>query len=126
MKKYFVFALLLSNVCLFAQIKIDSIHPILQPIKFDVNLNKNKYSFTFNQLNFYTKNDFSIYNRTTMMNDNYSVYNGKFEYKSSILIPQNMVFNSKIDSFNPNGTDDFGSALLMGVLNLAGELFQSK
>ncbi len=126
MKKYFVFALLLSNVYLFAQIKIDSIHPILQPIKFDVNLNKNKYSFTFNQLNFYTKNDFSIYNRTTMMNDNYSVYNGKFEYKSSILIPQNMVFNSKIDSFNPNGTDDFGSALLMGVLNLAGELFQSK
>jgi hypothetical protein len=126
MKKYFVFALLLSNVYLFAQIKIDSIHPILQPIKFDVNLNKNKYSFTFNQLNFYTKNDFSIYNRTTMMNDNYSVYNGKFEYKSSILIPQNMLFNSKIDSFNPSGTDEFGSALVMGVLNLAEQLFRSK
>ena len=126
MKKYFIILLLLSNDYLFAQMKTDTIQPISQPIKIDVNLNSNKHFFTFNQLNFFTKNDFSIYNRTTMLNDNYSFYKGKFEYKSSILIPQNMVFNSKIDSFNPNGTDDFGSALLMGVLNLAGELFQSK
>lgn len=117
---------LLSTVCLFAQIKVDTIQPILQPVKFDINLNTNKHFFTFNQLSFYTKNDFSIYNRTTMMNDNFSVHNGQFEYKNSILIPENMVFNPKIDSFNPSGTDEFGSALLMGVLNLAEQLFQSK
>ena len=126
MKKYFMILSLLSTFCLFSQSKTDTIQPILQPIKIDLNLNSNKHFFTFNQLDFYTKNDFSIYNRTTMMNDNYSVYNGQFEYKNSILIPENMVFNSKIDSFNPNGTDDFGSAILMGLLNLAGELFQSK
>ncbi len=126
MKKFFMILSLLSTFCLFSQTKADTIQPILQPIKIDVNLNSNKHFFTLNQLNFYTKNDFSIYNRTTMMNDNYSIYNGQFEYKNSILIPENMVFNSKIDSFNPSGTDEFGSALLMGVLNLAEQLFQSK
>ena len=126
MKKYFIILLLLSNVCLFAQMKTDTIQPILQPIKIDVNLNTNKHFFTFNQLNFYTKNDFSVFNRTTMMNDNFSVYKNQFEYKNSVLIPQNMFFNSKIDSFNPSGTSDFNSALIIGVLNLAQDLFKSK
>lgn len=126
MKKYFIILLLLSNVCLFAQMKTDTIQPILQPIKIDMNLNTNKHFFTFSQLNFYTKNDFSVFNKTTMMNDNFSVYKGHYEFKNSVFIPENMVFNSKIDSFNPSGTDEFGSALLMGVLNLAEQLFQSK
>ena len=43
----------------------------------------------------------------TKMNDNFSVYKGKYEYKNSILIPENMIYNSKIDSFNPNGINDF-------------------
>jgi hypothetical protein len=126
MKKYFIILLLLSNVCLFAQMKTDTIQPILQPIKIDVNLNTNKHFFTFNQLNFYTKNDFSVFNRTTMMNDNFSVYKGQFEYKNSIFIPENLLFNSKTDSFNPNGASDFNNALLIGVLNFAQSLFNAK
>jgi len=126
MKKYFVIALLLSNAYLFAQMKTVVIQPIQQPIALNVNLNKNKQFFNFNQLQFYTNNDFSIFNRTTMLNDNFSVYNGQFEYKNSVLIPQNLLFNSKIDSFNPNGATEFGSALLIGFLNLAEQLFQSK
>ena len=126
MKKYFMFLWILSTVCLSAQIKVDTIQPILQPIKINLNLSTTKHFLTFNQLSLYTNNDFSIYNRTTMMNDNYSIYNGQYEYKNSILIPQNMVFNSKIDSFNPNGTDEFGSALLMGFLSLAEQLFRSE
>lgn len=126
MKKYFVFLSLLYTVCLFSQTKLDTIQPILKPIRIDVNLNTNKHFFTFNQLNFYTKNDFSVFNRTTMMNYNFSVYKGHYEYKNSILIPENMFFNSKIDSFNPNGVSDFNSALVMGVLNLAQDLFKSK
>ena len=126
MKKYFIILLLLSNVCLFAQMKTDTIQPILQPIKIDVNLNTNKQFFTFNQLNFYTKNDFSVFNRTTMMNDNFSVYKGQFEYKNSIFIPENLLFNSKTDSFNPNGASDFNNALLIGVLNFAQSLFNAK
>jgi len=124
MKKYFVIALLLSNVYLFAQIKTVVIQPIQQPIMLNVNLNTNKKFFTFNQLQFYTNNDFSIFNQTTMLNDNFSVYNGQFEYKNSVLIPQNSLFNSKIDSFNPNGASEFGSALLIGFLNLAEQLFR--
>ena len=126
MKKYFIILLLLSNVCLFAQMKTDTIQPILQPIKIDMNLNTNKHFFTFNQLNFYTKNDFSVFNRTTMMNDNFSVYKGHYEFKNSVFIPENMVFNSKIDSFNPNGASDFNNALLIGVLNFAQSLFNAK
>jgi len=124
MKKYFVIALLLSNVYLFAQIKTVVIQPIQQPIMLNVNLNTNKKFFTFNQLQFYTNNDFSIFNQTTMLNDNFSVYNGQFEYRNSVLIPQNSLFNSKIDSFNPNGASEFGSALLIGFLNLAEQLFR--
>ena len=126
MKKYFMFLSLLSTVCLFSQSKTDTIQPILQPIKIDLNLNSNKHFFTFNQLNFYTKNDFSVFNRTTMMNDNFSVYKGQFEYKNSIFIPENLLFNSKTDSFNPNGASDFNNALLIGVLNFAQSLFNAK
>ena len=126
MKKYFMFLTLLSTFCLFSQSKTDTIQPILQPIKIDLNLNSNKHFFTFNQLNFYTKNDFSVFNRTTMMNDNFSVYKGQFEYKNSIFIPENLLFNSKTDSFNPNGASDFNNALLIGVLNFAQSLFNAK
>lgn len=125
MKKYFILTFLISNMCLFAQTKTDSIQPILEPININVNLNSPNYIFGFNQLNFYTKNDFSVYNSMTKMNDNFSVYKGQYEYKNSILIPENMIYNSKIDSFNPNGVNDFGSALLTGVLNLTLSLFKT-
>ncbi|EAZ95379.1 hypothetical protein FBBAL38_06755 [Flavobacteria bacterium BAL38] len=126
MKKFFVILSLLSTFCLFSQTKVDTIQPILEPININANLNTRNYVFGFNQLNFYTKNDFSVYNRATMMNDNFSVYKGQFEYKNSIFIPENTIYNSKIDSFNPNGVSDFGSALLTGVLNLTLSLFNTK
>ncbi|MDP5001690.1 MAG: hypothetical protein NWQ15_07305 [Flavobacterium sp.] len=126
MKKFFVILSLLSNFCLFSQTKVDTIQPILEPININVNLNSRNYVIGFNQLNFYTKSDFSVYNRATMMNDNFSVYKGQFEYKNSIFIPENTIYNSKIDSFNPNGVNDFGSALLTGILNLTLGLFSTK
>lgn len=126
MKKFFVILSLLSNFCLFSQTKVDTIQPILEPININVNLNSRNYVIGFNQLNFYTKSYFSVYNRATMMNDNFSVYKGQFEYKNSIFIPENTIYNSKIDSFNPNGVNDFGSALLTGILNLTLGLFSTK
>lgn len=126
MKKFFMILSLLSTFCLFSQTKADTIQPILEPINIKANLNTRNYVFGFNQLNFYTKNDFSVYNRATMMNDNFSVYKGQYEYKNSIFIPENMIYNSKIDSFNPNGVNDFGSALLTGILNLTFDLFSTK
>uniref|UniRef100_UPI0040479110 hypothetical protein n=1 Tax=Flavobacterium sp. TaxID=239 RepID=UPI0040479110 len=126
MKKFFVILSILSTFCLFSQTKVDTIQPILEPIKINSILNPNNSFLSFNQLNFYTKNDFSVYNIATMMNDNFSVYKGQFEYKNSIFIPENTIYNSKIDSFNPNGVSDFGSALLTGVLNLTLSLFNTK
>ncbi|MFY7988702.1 MAG: hypothetical protein ACOVNP_07470 [Flavobacterium sp.] len=126
MKKFFMILSLLSTFCLFSQTKVDTIQPILEPININANLNTRNYVFGFNQLNFYTRSDFSIYNRATMMNDNFSVYKGQYEYKNSIFIPENMIYNSKIDSFNPNGVNDFGSALLTGILNLTFDLFSTK
>ena len=125
MKKYLIILLLTTNVCLFSQVQKDSTQfaKPLTPIKID--FNKNKQRVFFNQLDLYTNNDFSVFNRSTMLNDNYSVYKGQFEYKNSVLIPENMVFNNKIDSFNPNGVCDFKSAVLTGIINLTISLFQT-
>jgi hypothetical protein len=126
MKKYLIILLLITNVNLFSQIKNDTIPFTKTLTTINIDFNKNKQRFIFNQLDFYTNNDFSVFNRATMLNDNFSVYKGHYEYKNSVLIPENMFFNSKIDSFNPNGVSDFGSALLTGALNLTLSLFNIK
>ena len=126
MKKYLVIILLFSNIYLFAQMKTVIAQTFQQPINLNVNFNKNKPSFVLNQLQFRTDYDFSIYNRTTQLNDNFSYYNGKLEYKNSMIIPENLIYNNKMDSFNPNGVSDFKSAVLTGILNLTLSLFQSE
>lgn len=126
MKKLFIAVLLVSNGYLFAQNSKVTFQPKQYNVPMMKNLNLNTPDFTFTQLKLYTKNDFSIYNRATMFNDNFSVYNGKIEYKNSIIIPENLVFNTKMDSFNPNATDSFEGALLTGTLNLLAGLFKNK
>jgi hypothetical protein len=126
MKKYLVITLLFSNVYLFAQMKTVMQQTFQQPINLNVNFNNNKPTFVLNQLQFRTDYDFSIYNRTTQLNDNFSYYNGKLEYKNSMIIPENLIYNNKMDSFNPNGVCDFKGAIFNGILNLAINLFQSE
>ena len=126
MKNYFIILFLLFHFSLFSQIQKDTIQLTTPLAAIKVDLNNNRQRFIFNQLDFYTNNDFSVFNRTTMLNDNFSVYKGHYEYKNSVLIPENMFFNSKIDSFNPNGVSDFRSALLTGALNLTLSLFNIK
>ena len=126
MKKYLVITLLFSNVYLFAQMKTIITQTSQQPINLNVHFNKNKPTFVLNHLQFRTDYDFSIYNRTTQLNDNFSYYNGKLEYKNSMIIPENLIYNNKMDSFNPNGVCDFKSAVLTGILNLTLSLFQSE
>lgn len=129
MKKLFIASLLISNVCLFAQNTQGDI-VTFQPKQYTSSIMKtfnfNTPTYTYTQLQFYNKNDFSIYNRTTMMNDNFSVYNNKIEYKNSSIIPENLIATVKMDSFNPNTTDSFEGALLTGALNLLASLFSSK
>ena len=68
----------------------------------------------------------SVKRLATQLNDNFSYYNGKLEYKNSMIIPENLIYNNKMDSFNPNGVCDFKSAVLTGILNLTLSLFQSE
>ncbi len=125
MKKYFIILFLIFHFSLFSQIQKDTIQLTTPLAAIKVDLNNNKQRIFFNQLDLYTNNDFSIFNRTTMLNDNFSVYKGDFEYKNSVLIPENMLFNNKIDSFNPSGLCDFKSAVLTGIINLTISLFQT-
>jgi hypothetical protein len=126
MKKLFIVALLISNVYLFAQSSQITLQPRHYTPTTLKNIKLNTPAFAFSQMKFYVKNDFSVYNRTTMFNDNFSVYNGKMEYKNSIIIPQNLISNAKMDSFNPNASDSFEGALLMGTINLLADLFNTK
>ena len=77
MKKYFMFLSLLSTVCLFSQSKTDTIQPILQPIKFDVNLNTNKHFFTFNNYNHYNESQQISYDRGFARHAFHGRYEGK-------------------------------------------------
>ena len=125
MKNYFIILFLLFHFSLFSQIQKDTIQLTTPLAAIKVDLNNNKQRFIFNQLDFYINNDFSVFNRTTMLNDNFSIYKGHYKYKNSVLIPENMLFNTKIDSFNPNGVCDFKSAVLTGIINLTISLFQT-
>ena len=79
--------------------------------------------FRFNRLvGVDSKNAFSFFNNTTGLNDIY-VRSDKdnFHYSRSEVLLANRVFNpfnNRIDSFNPNGSKDFGNAVVSGFLSL--------
>jgi len=82
----------------------------------DVNFN-----FRFNKLPAIDGiHTFSVFNRTTGLNDTYIITKNSFEYSTSSLLLENNTrgFNTKVDSFNPNGANDFGGAVVNGLLNL--------
>ena len=127
MKKYFAYFLFFTNVFMFAQFTTTNQLSFQQLPDFNVDFSSvKKKPFVLNQLQFRTDYDFSIYNRVTQLNDNFTLYNGKYEYKNSIIIPENLIYNNKMDSFNPNGVCDFKGAIFNGILNLAINLFQSE
>ncbi|AUC76393.1 hypothetical protein [Olleya sp. Bg11-27] len=63
---------------------------------------------------------FFAYNPMTALTDRYSVNNGNFIYNTSNLVLENNFRANKIDSFNPYGVSNIGSALIFGVF---GKLF---
>jgi hypothetical protein len=58
----------------------------------------------------------TIYNSTTKLSESYYCLGKTYELSSSNIYPFQNVSISKIDSFNPSGTKDFGSALLFGAI----------
>jgi hypothetical protein len=75
--------------------------------------------FNFNQDSFISKkHSLSVYNSFTNLNDNYTIVSDKY-YMNNVKTLSFYNFNqSRIDSFNPGGADDFKGALLVGVFNL--------
>ncbi len=73
-------------------------------------------------VNFYKYQDsqyfFSVINSTTSLNDIHYLGSGnKMTYSKSVFTPENLMRGIKIDSFNPNGSNDLAGAIVLGVLN---------
>ncbi|MFK7833734.1 MAG: hypothetical protein AB8B52_10690 [Winogradskyella sp.] len=85
---------------------------------FNLDLNTNDYTLDFKNIDF-SKNNllFSSYNETTKLNDIYLLNNDSFIYSKSSLIFENNFRGNKIDSFNPYGTSNLGSALIFGLVS---------
>lgn len=121
MKISIVLGLLLFPIFIFGQNKLNvfSQHVIQNPV---VVTNPpffklKNYTFQLSSVKVIPETDFTIYNKTTQLNDFYYVKRDTFHYQKSVFIQQNHLFQPKIDSFNPSGASDFGSAIVLGLIN---------
>ncbi|MEM0576398.1 hypothetical protein [Flavobacterium polysaccharolyticum] len=85
--------------------------------------NYNSIQFTYPNFSFKTHTTpylLNIYNPTSGLNDTFYLKNQESKYSKSFYIPQNALYASgtKIDSFNPYGTNNIGAALALGVIDL--------
>lgn len=121
MKKSIVLGLLLFPLFIFGQNKLNvfSQHVIQNPvIVTNPSFFKLKnYAFQLSSVKVVPETEFTIYNKTTQLNDFYYAKRDTFHYQKSVFIPQNHLFQPKIDSFNPSGASDLGSAIVIGLLN---------
>lgn len=116
MKKLIYFSLLLVCIVSFGQNKtvnyrfLPSLASVnVKPISFQINLGKN---------NWLSKNGkLSLYNSTTNLNDNYYVLGKSYRMSNSKTFSMYGFEGQRIDSFNPSGTKDLGSAFLFGAIN---------
>jgi hypothetical protein len=87
---------------------------LLSPFSFKLSL-QDKRTY----LDFYT---LSVYNPTTQLNDHYIKVSSAYFLSNTKAFPYYNFNGVKMDSFNPNGVSDFGSAIASGLLNF---LFES-
>jgi hypothetical protein len=80
-----------------------------KPFSFQINFNKNDL--------FSKADNLTIYNPVTNLNDNYYILGRTYTISTIKSIPSNGFIGPRIDSLNPSGTKDFGSAVALGVLN---------
>ena len=121
MKKSIVLGLLLFPIFIFGQNNVQVFAPkvyFTPSVATNTPLfNFKNYTFQLSSMQFNPQKEFSVYNKTTHLNDFYEVKKDTLYYRKSVLIPENNMYSPKIDSFNPNGASDFGSAVLAGVIN---------
>jgi len=60
----------------------------------------------------------SVYNSFSQRNDVYYSQNGNYYPMSPRILPENNLMGTKKDSFNPYGTTNLGSAVVMGLITM--------
>ena len=83
----------------------------------------NSIQFTYPNFSFKTHTtpySLNVYNPASGLNDTFYLKNQEAKYSKSFYIPQNVMYprGTKIDSFNPYGTNNIGAALALGVIDL--------
>ena len=110
--------LLVFSTLIYAQSK-DSLLTktnVFKSLNFD--FKTNDYTIGFKNIDFSKNNQlFSSYNETTKLNDIYLLNNDSFIYSKSSLLFKNSFRGNKINSFNPYGTSNIGSALIFGLID---------
>ena len=75
-------------------------------------------SFVIKPIRFNSTNNHFFYVYSTNLNLNISYYSHEKETKNFSFQKQNTSSFNKKDSFNPNGANNIGTALVFGALNL--------
>ena len=82
-----------------------------------------KPMFSFDTKLINTSNQLSVYNSFSKNNDNYILQQGEYYVLSPKFLLENNWRGNKIDSFNPYGAPNIGSALVLGFISV---LFDKK
>lgn len=81
----------------------------------DMSLIKNTFDFRSIGVN---RTQLSVYNSFTKYNDVYFLQNDNYYYSNPRLLLENNWRSSKIDSFNPYGAPNLGSAIVLGLITV--------
>ncbi len=114
MKKILFFIIL---GCSFSYSQNEILSKKLQYNNFDEEISFEPFEWKASFMN--QKNNITFYNSTTNINNTYTnVGENYFQSNIKSFSSINILELNRINSFNPNGTNDFGSTLIFGVLNL--------
>mgnify|MGYP003605675059 CR=1 FL=1 len=121
MKKSIVFGLLLFPLFIVAQNSLN-LYSATPKLNTTTAINSTSFQikgqkFLLSPLKFVPETEFTVFNKSSQLNDFYYVQKDTFYYQKSIFIPENHLFQPKIDSFSPSGATDLGSALIFGAIN---------
>ena len=81
----------------------------VKPVSFQINLGNNNWLSK--------KGNLSLYNPITNLNDNYYVLGKSYRMSNTKSFSMYGFEGQRIDSFNPSGTKDLGSAFIFGAIN---------
>lgn len=88
------------------------------PVLSSVNLKSGSFQVALNKNNFFSKKDnLTLYNPTTNINDYYYILGKTYRMSNTKSFPTYGFEGQRIDSFNPSGTKDLGSAFIFGAIN---------